>query len=119
MNSTFCPNCGVKHTYNYSKPKFCSGCGNPLGAVLAQSAKASKTRSIEDDYEEEDFDPENSDADYVPRINKLEVDIESGSEYSLFSLGSLFGQNDDSAKSSRRRKASSVDDFVNTKTRRG
>ena len=119
MNSTFCPNCGVKHTYNYSKPKFCSSCGNALGAVLAQPAKASKTRSIEDDYEDEDFDPENSDTDYVPRITKLQVDIEKDSEYNSFSLGSLFGQQDDSQKSSGRRRASSIDDFVNTKTRSG
>jgi ribosomal protein L37E len=119
MNSTFCPNCGVKHTYNYSKPKFCSSCGNALGAVLTQPVKASKTRSIEDDYEDEDFDPENSDSDYIPRITKLQVDIEKDSEYNSFSLGSIFGQGSEPSKTTRRRSAASVDDFVNQKTRRG
>lgn len=119
MNSTFCPNCGVKHTYNYSKPKFCSSCGNALGAVLPSSVKTSKARIIEDDYEDEEFDPENSDADYVPRINKLQVDVETENPYNSFSLASFFGQQDDAPKSSRRRRASSVEDFVNTKTRSG
>jgi len=119
MNSTFCPSCGVKHTYNYSKPKFCSSCGNSLGAVLQQPQKISKTRSEPEYYDEEDFDPENSDAQYVPNISRFQVDVENYSESASFSLGSLFGQAGDAPKSNRSRRVSSVDDFINNKTRRG
>jgi hypothetical protein len=108
----------MKHSYNYSKPKFCSGCGSSIGPSLPKST-ASKTRSSEYEYEdEEEYDPENSDADYVPSINKIQVEIENYSESNCFSLGSVFGQASNEPKTTRRRRASSVDDFVSSKTRR-
>lgn len=118
MNSMFCPNCGIKHSYNYSKPKFCSGCGSSLGPSLAKPAN-SKTRASEyEDEDGEDLDPENSDAEYVPSIRKLQVEVENYSESNSFSLGSLFGQSNNEPRTTRRRQASSVDDFVSSKTRR-
>jgi ribosomal protein L37E len=118
MISIFCPNCGSKHTYNYSKPKFCSSCGNAMAAMLETPKAVSKARlsSNDDDY---DSDPENSSAEYVPQINKFQFEVEHESEYNSFSLGSIFGQGSEASKTTRRRSAASVDDFVNQKTRRG
>jgi ribosomal protein L37E len=121
MISIFCPNCGSKHTYNYSKPKFCSSCGNAMAAMLEKPKAVSKARlsSNDDDYDDDDSDPENSSAEHVPQINKFQFEIEHESEYNSFSLGSIFGQGSEPSKTTRRRSAASVDDFVNQKTRRG
>ena len=119
MISIFCPNCGSKHTYNYSKPKFCSSCGNAMSAMLEKPKATSRARFVSDDDDYDDSDPENSNAEYVPQINKFQFEIEHESEYNSFSLGSIFGQGSEAAKPARRRSAASVDDFVNKKTRRG
>jgi hypothetical protein len=118
MNATFCSNCGSKHPYTYAKPKFCSSCGTSLGAELKTAAtKASVDDEYDDDFEDEDGESTNS--NHVPRISKLQFDLEDYSEYQSFSLGSIFGDNSPPTNQSKRRKSQNLDDFVNEKPRRG
>jgi hypothetical protein len=116
MNVTFCPNCGSKHPYTYAKPKFCSSCGFNLGPEL-KSSKAPVAAAARDSFEDDD-DVDFSDADYVPQIRKIDVDVEEYAECPSFTLGSLFGDNSRVAKA-RRRQSTSISDFVNQKSNRG
>ena len=122
MNNIFCFECGNKHSYTYSKPKFCSGCGSAFGAVKNPPKKALANKSAafddEDDVDEddEDYDASDfSDAMRVPRLRSLAVDVESDYEgVSSFKLGSLFGSN--ANESPRRRKSTqNFEDFIEKK----
>ena len=113
MSAIYCSSCGVKHTYSYAKPKFCSSCGSPMSAEIK---KPQPQRQIEEE-EYEDDDPDSSNSSYVPQINKIQVDVENYSENSSFTLGSLFGQKTEAAK--RRRRSRSVDDFISERPRSG
>lgn len=125
MNNIFCYECGGKHSYTYSKPKFCSSCGVSFSALKPQAKKISKRNEPEpNDFEDEDDDEfeddDSSSSDFsnstrVPKIRSLAVDIES--EYdgiSSFKLGSLFGQNS-SQSSSRRKSTQNIEDFIEKK----
>lgn len=119
MNATFCSNCGSKHAFTYAKPKFCSSCGFSLGAELK---KPTVDNSAEyDDLEDEDDDDDGdfSNATRVPKIRKLEIEIEKYEDSTSFTLGSLFGESNAGQSQSRRRRSQSLGDFVNEKPRRG
>jgi ribosomal protein L37E len=119
MNATFCSNCGSKHTFTYAKPKFCSSCGFSLGPELKKSASSSA--AVDDDSydDDEDEDSDFSNASFVPRLKKLELDIEKYSESNSFTLGSIFGESNSQPVQPRRRTAQSLGDFINDKPRRG
>lgn len=90
-----------------------------MGALIASESKAKevrqKSRTIEDEYDDED--DESSDSDYVPNLRKIDIDVEQFTDNSSFTLGSLFG--DSSKPSQPRRKSFELDDFVSQKPRRG
>lgn len=119
MNATFCSDCGAKHTYTYSKPKFCSGCGSSLGPVAAKTLPATKSRASTDDYDDDDEDSDFSNSSYVPDIRRIEVEIEKPSEAHFTTLGTIFGQANSAPTQSRRGQIHSIDSFVNDKPRRG
>jgi len=121
MNSIFCSSCGMKHSYTYAKPKFCSACGTNLGPVLSsQVNKASKKTRINDDDDNDEEDLfENSEAEFVPDIRKLEFELELYPESNSFTLGSLFGHQDKSPRSSAKRQSVDLEDFINKKSKRG
>jgi ribosomal protein L37E len=114
MSAIYCSSCGVKHTYSYAKPKFCSSCGSPMSVEIK---KPQPQRQVEEEEYDDDDDPDSSNSSYVPQINKLQVDVENYSENSSFSLGALFGQKTE--PSTRRRRSRSVDDFISEKPRSG
>jgi len=125
MNTSFCPNCGMKHTFNFAKPNFCSGCGQTLGATSkiaapqAKPAKASYSDPIEEDEDYDDYDDnENTSVDRVPQINKIQIEVETDSA-SSFTFGSLFADNTPPSSSTRRRDSQSIGDFINDKPRSG
>jgi hypothetical protein len=121
MNNIFCFECGNKHSYTYSKPKFCSGCGSAFGAVKNPPQKTAPSKEAfddddvidedDDDYDSSDF----SDSMRVPKLRSLAVDVESDYEgISSFKLGSLFGSN--SNESPRRKKSTqNFEDFIEKK----
>jgi ribosomal protein L37E len=116
MSAIYCSNCGVKHSYTYAKPKFCSSCGSPLGAEVKKAAPQKQEYVEEDDYDDEDGDSSNQ--MHVPNLRKIEVDVEQYQENSSFTLGSLFGDNSQNA-SKRRRRTQNIDDFISEKPRKG
>jgi len=87
MNHIFCFNCGVKIEYNFAKPNFCSKCGASFGgeqqskAVVEEAPRQSKASVVSEDE---------TDAEYVPQLRKLDVEIEKPK---TFTIGSLAGQN--------------------------
>jgi hypothetical protein len=119
MNNIFCFECGGKHSYAYSKPKFCSSCGSAFGATKNPISKAAQkifSPEIDEGDDDEDYDSSDfSESVRVPKIRSLAVDVESDYEgISSFKLGSLFGQN--SSDSPRRRKSTqNLEDFIEKK----
>jgi hypothetical protein len=95
MASVFCPSCGFKSEYQFSAPNFCSKCGKPYleahgiarSANLASQMRSSKFKNTkqppQEEYDDEDIE-DNSDesesfsnATKVPRISRLDVEIDS------------------------------------------
>jgi DNA-directed RNA polymerase subunit RPC12/RpoP len=108
MASIFCPSCGSKAEYQFSIPNFCSKCGKSYVEKYQNTNSASilkKTRNLntkidppkdadEDFEEEDDFDPEEfSNASRVPRINKIQVEIDSSTDIKVFKFEDLLNSN--------------------------
>lgn len=124
MSAIYCSNCGAKHTFTYSAPKFCSSCGTSVGVELVKPVSVheaidSRTRGhLESDpYEDEDADG-NTNIDQVPQLRKIDVDIETFHGTTV-TLGSIFNQQVDPSQIAKRSSTSSVEDFVNSRSRRG
>lgn len=87
MSHIFCYNCGVKIEYNFAKPNFCSKCGTSFGgeqqskSVVEEAPRQSKASVVSDDE---------TDAESVPQLRKLDVEIEKPK---TFTIGSLAGKN--------------------------
>lgn len=96
MSVIYCSECGKKHEYNFAKPNFCSGCGNPFGAAKLKKQKPQQEEEEEeyDDEEEEDFEDDGesfTNSNRVPNIRKIQVDVETSAQYNTFDLGSIIG----------------------------
>jgi hypothetical protein len=119
MNNIFCFECGNKHSYTYSKPKFCSSCGSAFASTTNPIVKAVQkifSPEIDESDDDESYDASDfSDAVRVPKLRSLAVDVESDYEgTSSFKLGSLFGSNSDD--SPRRKKSTqNFEDFIEKK----
>lgn len=75
MSTLFCSECGSKHDYSVSKPKFCQGCGHQMGSFSVSSAK------------DTDSSEGSSGTESIPNISKLQYEIESvGGKTTLGSL---------------------------------
>ena len=87
----FCAECGTKVEYKFSPPKFCSQCGSPMGVVNANEAKK-VNKNLASRKRIEAISDDETDADSVPQISKLEYEIDTfGSEYT-HTMGSLAGK---------------------------
>jgi ribosomal protein L37E len=123
MSVIYCSGCGKKHDYNFAKPNFCSTCGNPFGlAKLKKVSQAKEDEDLDDDEEGEDYfedDGESfSNANSVPNIRKIQVDIETAAQYNTFDLGSIIGtESNQTSKTSspRRNRSTSLEDFKQNK----
>jgi hypothetical protein len=90
MATIFCTSCGGKHDYSGFAPNFCSKCGTQIGGVKQQKAEAPKRvapKTQEIDLEESGED--NTDIDYVPELDKLDVEIEIEGGFRVFNLEEL------------------------------
>ena len=87
MAIKFCTDCGKKIEYKFSPPKFCSECGSSIGiASVNESTPPKRTsRKIISINENE------TDAESVPYIEKLEYEIETFGGDVQQTLGSLGG----------------------------
>ena len=88
MAIKFCTDCGKKIEYKFSPPKFCAECGAPMGIASVNEASSRRrvSRKIEVLNENE------TDADSVPHISKLEYEVDDFGASLQQTLGSLFGK---------------------------
>jgi hypothetical protein len=123
MSVIYCSGCGKKHDYNFAKPNFCSTCGGAFGmAKLKKVSQAKEDEDIENDEEGEDYfedDGESfSNVNSVPKIRKIQVDIETAAQYNTFDLGSIIGSESNQTSrgsSPRRNRSTSLEDFKQNK----
>ncbi len=86
MLSTYCQHCGTKVEYRFTKPNFCTSCGQPLhGEAIA---KDMPVQNQDPPQKPENLDEEGSDVFEVPNISNLEYEIEVSQ--SSFTMGDLF-----------------------------
>jgi hypothetical protein len=122
MGSIFCPSCGSKSEYKFSAPNFCSKCGNSyLGnnkslstsnLGLSHSKKINQDIDEDDDEDFEDTDDETfSNSNRVPKISRLNVDIDLTPSYRSTTFGEILGQGESSSFRQSSRK--SLEDLKN------
>jgi len=76
MSVIYCPKCGYKNEFTLTPPKFCGGCAEPFGGAKKEDRVVSRKRSSAAVVEQDDFDPDETDIDYVPVLsNGLEYDL--------------------------------------------
>jgi hypothetical protein len=108
MASIFCPHCGAKAEYNFSPPNFCYKCGLSYGgmdAAVQKHKQFSRNKNSKRDLGEEDVDVDSED-DYqdenesyfsnstrVPRISKINVDIDISSDVRVVKFSDLMSPN--------------------------
>ena len=114
MNHVFCTECGNKIEYAYSKPKFCSGCGNKCGGGAKIGEKA--ISKVESEQIEESLADDETAINELPEISRLEVETESYGN-NVFSFESLVGVKDQNPKV-RDRGSKTIEDFIDDKRRR-
>lgn len=106
MASIFCPSCGSRSEYQFATPNFCFKCGksyveNKITAKLSESiTKTKSSRSRMSQASEEEFEDDNSsneeefsNATRVPKLNRLEVEIDSSSDVRVFKFEDLLNGN--------------------------
>lgn len=86
----YCSECGAKHEYKFSPPKFCSNCGAPMGAVQKESKPLN--RNVTASKKSKAINDEETDAEFVPQISKLEYEIEDFGASVQQTIGSLGGK---------------------------
>ena len=96
----YCSECGAKHEYKFSPPKFCSNCGAPMGTAQKESKPLNK--KIIANEKSKAINDEETDAEFVPQISKLEYEIEDFGASVQQTIGSLGG------KQSPKRRESSI-----------
>lgn len=114
MNYIFCANCGSKIQYAYSKPNFCSKCGDKCGSGSHSSAKTNLSKETSTKNSNVDLDEDETNIDYLPDIgDNLDYDVEQY-DNNIFTIGSLAGEKNDRPKS-RGRGSKTLDDFIDDK----
>jgi len=98
----FCSECGAKAEYKFSPPKFCSSCGAPMGVAQVNESQP-LDRSVQSSAKIVAINDSETDAEFVPKINKLEYEIDTlGSQYN-HTIGSLGGKSPMSKRQSNTR----------------
>lgn len=88
MAIKFCSECGKKVEYKFSPPKFCSDCGASF-----DSSYANKKPSISEKVEKiKNLNEDETDAESVPHITRLEYEIEDFGSSIQQTMGSLAGK---------------------------
>lgn len=86
----YCSECGAKHEYKFSPPKFCPNCGSPMG--VAQNETKPLNRNVETLRKSKALSENETDAEFVPDISKLEYEIEDYGAGVQQTIGSLGGK---------------------------
>ena len=96
MAIKFCTDCGKKLEYKFSPPKFCSDCGAPIGAVSASVKESKPEKQVSRRIEA--LSDNETDAEYVPSLAKLEYEIDDFGASVQQTMGSLAGKRPPSRK---------------------
>ena len=88
MAIKFCTDCGKKVEYKFSPPKFCADCGSPMG--IANASEATPPRRVSKKIEV--LNDNETDAESVPFISKLEYELDDFGASVQHTLGSLAGK---------------------------
>jgi hypothetical protein len=125
MANIFCPHCGSKAEYQFAAPNFCYKCGLPYSESRAvpksQSpiSRVSKSRilrnedlddQVEEDVEFDDDDSESTNINRVPRISKIQVEIDSSTDIRSYKFGDLVNGN--SSSTFKRSKTVNLEDLL-------
>ena len=103
----FCSECGTKVEYKFSPPKFCFQCGAPMGVATVNESKP-LNRNVKASRKIEAISDNETDAEYVPDISKLEYEIDTfGSQYNQ-TIGSLGGKSQPTRRKTQRRNIDEV-----------
>lgn len=111
MASIFCPSCGSKSEYKFAVPNFCFKCGGAYSqssnsSQINRSLKTSELKTSDpderDDWDNEDDDSEEGFSDFsnstrVPRISRLQVEIDSSTDVRVVKFGDLLNENSTSS----------------------
>ena len=106
MSHLFCPSCGNKLEFASSKPNFCVKCGGQLNASYASNTAQNQPTIVEN----VDFGEDETNAEHIPSISKLQVDCEVD-DSKTFTVGSLVGENPP-PNNNRRSRSKSVNEFI-------
>ena len=102
----YCSECGAKHEYKFSPPKFCSNCGAPMGVATANESKP-LSRNTTASRKSKAINDSETDAEFVPDISKLQYEVEI--DQTQHTLGSLAGK---SAPTKRKSNVKNLDDIL-------
>lgn len=94
MAIKYCSECGKKYEYKFSPPKFCSECGSPMG-IANQEARPIDRQVQRPPQEVEKFtsvSEDETDADHVPQIGRLQYEVEDYGQTFQQTIGSLGGK---------------------------
>lgn len=87
MTVTFCTSCGAKYEFSGFAPNFCSKCGGQMNGNKASVPTRNLPKSLSASRNNDNVDNEDdTDIDFVPQLDKLEVDIEIEGGFRSFSL---------------------------------
>ncbi len=104
----FCSECGAKVEYKFSPPKFCSSCGNPMGVASLNESKP-LDRNARGSRKSQAINDDETDAEFVPDISKLEYEIEDYGDSMQQTIGSLGGK---SPPKKRKNNIKKLDDIL-------
>jgi hypothetical protein len=128
MANIFCPSCGAKAEYQFSAPNFCHKCGLPYsqGVAVAKShllsSRPTRSRSMrnelpevqeEDDSSYEDDDSDSTNVNRVPRLSKIQVEIDSSTDIRSYKFEDFLSGNSSSFKKPR---SVNLDDLLNERS---
>ena len=88
MSHLFCQSCGNKLEYANAKPNFCVKCGTPLHSHASSTTVSPKIQHTASAISEDE-----TNAESLPHIDKLEVEYDVETNTRSFTLGSLAGHN--------------------------
>jgi hypothetical protein len=111
MASIFCPSCGSKSEYQFAIPNFCSKCGKsyiensksnasirPLSKKINSRIKNQDPEVNNDEFDDNDDEDVYNDEDYsnasrVPKISKIQVEIDCSTDVKVFKFDDLINGN--------------------------
>lgn len=108
MAFIFCPSCGSRSEYKFATPNFCFKCGSAYSGSsnFTHSSKtfkntASKTVSDDEDiYDDEEVEEDSEDfsnSTRVPRISRLQVEIDSDTDVKVMKFEDFLSGNSNSS----------------------